>query len=130
MEVMGAILGSAGAAAVLTKVNPSRAACLASSVFARASACLRGTNIQDKPRVSAGSKDLAVGDLLPTVCPAASVPSNGSDAIQSKKSDPFSALGEGCVAGLGSARSALAPRNVNAGPACRSLCDGRTRLAR
>ena len=60
---MGAILGSAGAAAVLTKVNPSAATC---STAVGCKCLLRGTNIQ----TVAGERkieDLAVGDLLATV---------------------------------------------------------------
>jgi hypothetical protein len=58
---MGAILGSTGAAAVLTKVHPARA-----KPKDKANCLLRGTNIQT---VSGERKveDLVIGDLLPTV---------------------------------------------------------------
>src|ERR1700751_1523411 len=64
MIKMGAILGSAGAAAVLMKVDPSRAGGCAAAVGCQC--LLHGTNIQ----TVAGERrieDLAVGDLLPTV---------------------------------------------------------------
>jgi hypothetical protein len=64
MIKMSAILGSAAAAAVLMKVDPSRAA-LCSSVFS-CKCLLRGTRIQ----TTTGERkieDLAIGDLLPTV---------------------------------------------------------------
>ena len=60
---MGAILGSTGAAAVLMKVNSSRAGVGPSAV---PQCLLRGTNIQ----TASGERKvegLAVGDLLPTV---------------------------------------------------------------
>ena len=103
---MGAILGSAGVAVVLTKVDPSRA-CLASSTAVGCKCLLRGTNIQ----TAAGERkveDLAVGDLLPAVFGGMRVPSDGSDAIRSRKERSFSALGEDALAGR-LARSALAP---------------------
>jgi hypothetical protein len=102
---MGAILGSAGAAAVLTKVNPSRAACLASSVFA-CKCLLRGTNIQ----TAAGERrieDLAVGDLLPTVfCGVRPVQWIGRYSV--KKSDPSRPWVKDALP-VRVARSALAP---------------------
>jgi hypothetical protein len=60
---MGAILGSTGAAAVLTKVHPARAK---DKDKAKASCLLRGTNVQT---VMGERKieDLVVGDLLQTV---------------------------------------------------------------
>jgi hypothetical protein len=57
---MGAILGSAGAAAVLTKVHPARA-----KPKDKANCLLRGTNIL----TATGERqieDLVIGDLLPT----------------------------------------------------------------
>jgi hypothetical protein len=59
---MGAILGSTGAAAVLTKVHPA----YAKPKKDEANCLLRGTNIQ----TASGERkveELAVGDLLPTV---------------------------------------------------------------
>jgi Hint domain len=81
---MGAILGSAGAAAVLTKVNPSRAA-PCSSVFG-CHCLLRGTSIQ----TATGERkveELAIGDLLPTVFGGVR-PIQWIGRYSGKKSDP------------------------------------------
>jgi Hint domain len=66
MIKMGAILGSAGVAAVLTKVHPARAAPPHCVPVHFCECLLRGTNIQ----TVAGQRkieDLVIGDLLPTV---------------------------------------------------------------
>ncbi len=80
---MGAILGSAGAAAVLTKVNPARAVC---ATAVGCNCLLRGTNIQ----TASGERkieDLAVGDLLPTVFGGVR-PIHWIGRYSVKKSDP------------------------------------------
>ena len=103
MIKMGAILGSAGAAAVLMKVNPSRAvpACV------RGCSCLlRGTNIQ----AASGERkveDLAVGDLLPTVFGGIR-PIQWIGRYPVKKSDPSRPWVEEALP-VRVARSALAP---------------------
>ncbi len=100
---MGAILGSAGAAAVLTKVNPSRAAC---ATVVGCSCLLRGTNIQ----TASGERkveDLAVGDLLPTVFGGVR-PIQWIGRYSVKKSDPSRPWVEEALP-VRVARSALAP---------------------
>ena len=81
MIKMGAILGSAGAAAVLTKVHPARA-----KDKDKANCLLPGTNIL----TATGERkveDLAVGDLLPTVF-AGIRPIQWIGLYPIKKSDP------------------------------------------
>jgi hypothetical protein len=105
MMKMGAILGSAGVAAVLTKVNPSRAAC-STAVGCITKCLLRGTNIQ----TAAGERrieDLAVGDLLPTVFGGVR-PIQWIGRYSVKKSDPSRPWVNDALP-VRVARSALAP---------------------
>ena len=100
---MGAILGSAGAAAVLTKVNPSAATC---STAVGCKCLLRGTNIQ----TVAGERkieDLAVGDLLATVFGGVR-PVQWIGRYSVKKSDPSRPWVKDALP-VRLARSALAP---------------------
>ena len=89
MIKMGAILGSAGAAAVLTKVVPSRAApstCATTAVILGCKCLLRGSNIL----TASGERkieDLAVGDMLPTVFGGVR-PIHWIGVYPVKKSDP------------------------------------------
>jgi hypothetical protein len=102
---MGAILGSAGAAAVLTKVNPSRAGGPCSSVFG-CHCLLRGTSIQ----TATGERkveELAIGDLLPTVFGGVR-PIQWIGRYSVKKSDPSRPWVEEALP-VRVARSALAP---------------------
>jgi hypothetical protein len=102
---MGAILGSAGAAAVLTKVDASRATCLALTAVA-CKCLLRGTNIQ----TAAGERkieDLAVGDLLATVFGSVR-PVQWIGRYSVKKSDPSRPWVKDALP-VRFARSALAP---------------------
>jgi len=101
---MGAILGSVGAAAVLTKVNPSRAAC-ASAVGCK-QCLLRGTNIQTASS-ECKIEDLAVGDLLPTVFGGVR-PIQWIGRYSVKKSDPSRPWVKEALP-VRVARSALAP---------------------